>query len=267
MRVSEIMVTDPITVPDGAVLGEAERLMDEHRIRHLPVVRKETLVGVLSERDLLEVASKLAPRASQEGELVALLVRDLMRPTPFTVLPEDTLAKAARMLCEWGIGCLPVTRGKVLVGLLTDTDLLEALVGSSRYGALGIAKDPAVADCMTADPETADSETTLQAAAQRMHAGDFRHLPVTDVDGRLVGLISDRDLRGAAARGLAPTTKVIELARERPSTARGEEPISRAAGRMAQGRIGAQPVVDEHGKLQGILTVTDVLVHIAHVLG
>lgn len=266
MRVSELMVVDPVTVPDGAVLAEAVRLMDEHGIRHLPVLRGDALVGVLSDRDLLEPAAKLVSSVGDEGELEPPLVRHVMRPQPVTVSPEATVAEAAGVLAEHGIGCLPVTRGGALVGFLTENDLLEALVASSRYGVLGSEKDPPVRACMTADPTTADGRTTLDEASARMSAGDFRHLPVTGAAGRLAGIVSDRDLRRAAGRGLDPTTPVLELATRAPTTATASESVSRAARRLSHERIGALPVVDGDGRVVGILTVTDVLAHAARVL-
>lgn len=262
MQISDIMVVDPVTVAYDAVLSEAVRLMDEHGIRHLPVLNGAALVGVLSDRDLLETAGVLVPRLSTEGELEPLLVRDVMQGQPETVAPEEAVATAARALVNWGIGCLPVTRGRVLLGLVTETDVLEAFVASSRYGRLDASDDPPVSERMTAGPATADLGTTLGEVRQRMSRGDFRHMPVTDRDGRLLGLISDRDLRRAAGRGLPPESRVSELGRGYPTTADAGEPISQAASRMARERIGALPVVDQR-KLMGILTVTDVLAHLA----
>jgi CBS domain-containing protein len=265
VRVFEIMA-DPITVRDDAVLSQAVRLMDEHAIRHLPVVRGDALVGVLSDRDLLEPAGKLVPRLSEEGELEPLLVRGVMQAHPETMEPEATLAAAAGALAEWSIGCLPVTRGGALVGLVTETDLLEALSGSNRRGGPKDAGDPPVGRRMTADPVTACTETTLAEAGRRMCAGGLRHLPVTDAGRRLVGLVSDRDLRRAAGRGLDPNARVVDLPRRRTSTSSLEERISRAAQRTSRERIDALPVVDDDRRLVGILTATDVLAHCADVL-
>lgn len=265
MRISEIMALDPVTVPDGSVLGEAARLMDEHRIRHLPVVRDGALVGVISDRDLLEPAGKLVPRLDREGELEPLLVRDVMCEQPVTLTPEASVAEAAGALVEWGIGCLPITRREALVGLVTETDLLQALVGSGRYGRLG-GEDSPIRDHMTSDPATARAETTVAEATRRMSEGDFRHLPVTDAGGRLTGIVSDRDLRRAAGAGAVPSACVQDLAVRQPSTASADEPVSLAALRMSRDRIGALPIVDRERRLVGILTTTDVLRHIARVL-
>jgi len=265
VKVSEIMEVDPITVRDDAVVNEAVRLLDENRIRHLPVLRGDALVGVLSDRDLLETAGRLVPRLDEEGELEPLLVRDVMGARPVTVIPEDTVGKAAEILTEWGIGCLPVVRRDVLVGFLTETDLLELFVGASRYGAMAGVRNPRVAECMTADPCTARADTTIGEALERMNAGDFRHLPLTDDDGLLLGLVSDRDLRRAAGRGLGSGTRVGKLVAGHTSTAGTDEPLSRVAYRMAHERIGALPVVDGRGKLLGIVTAMDVVAHCARV--
>ena len=189
-----------------------------------------------------------------------------MRSDPVTVPPEATVATAAGVLAEHRIGCLPVTRRDVLVGVVTETDVLDVLAGASRYGRLSGSCNPPVRDRMTTSLATAGASTTLAEATQLLRNGAIRHLPITEGDNRLVGLVSDRDLRRAVGRGLAPSTCLAELGGGRPSTASRDEPMSRAAYRMAHDRIGAQPVIDAQGRLVGILTVTDVLAHCARVL-
>ena len=178
---------------------------------------------MLSDRDLLGKAGVLVPHLEAEGELEPLLVRDAMQAQPDTAAPETTVAAAAAALVEWGIGCLPVTRGRALVGFVTETDLLDALVAASRYGRLGGPDDPPVGESMTPDPETVDAGTTVEEAAQRMRAGDYRHLPIADDGGRLLGIVSDRDLRRATTLRPDPDRRVIDLSGGRPTTVHCEE--------------------------------------------
>src|SRR5690606_12467247 len=109
---------------------------------------------------------------------------------------------AAEELARWGIGCLPVVRGRDLVGILTEGDVLEAYASACRAGALALEDDPPLGLAMTRELVRALPEDDQAEAARRMRDGDFRHLPVV-VDGRIVGLVSDRDLARAAGRGAA----------------------------------------------------------------
>ena len=255
MHLSEIMASNPVTVSSDTVLGEAVRLMDEHRIHHLPVVRDDKLVGVLSDRDLL---LSLGKRPSSVKR-----VSDVMSPGPVTGSLDASLAEAARILARWRIGCLPITSNDSLLGLITEVDLLDAFVGSDLYGRLEADKNPPVQECMRIDPVTVAADTACEIAMELIHQGDFRHLPIVDNAVRPVGIVSDRDLRRALGQGLEGRTHVSEVGTSPPSTTLRGESLARASDRMVHERISAQLVVDEDDMLLGILTITDVLEHLA----
>jgi acetoin utilization protein AcuB len=123
--------------------------------------------------------------------------------------------------------------------------------------------DPPVSDCMTRHPVTLPPSATLVEAEELMKSGDCRHVPVVDA-GRIVGMLSDRDLRRAAGRGDPRDTPIGARHSGLPITADPDEPLSRAARRMTDQKISALPVEYE-GALVGILTVTDVLGHCARI--
>jgi acetoin utilization protein AcuB len=120
-----------------------------------------------------------------------------------------------------------------------------------------------VARWMTKDPVVVESKETLAAVRQMMDKGGFHRVPVVDA-GKLVGIVSDRDLRqhtGTLARvkvNGAMTTSVVSVT---PTTI-----LEAAANLMVGHKIGALPVVDR-GKLVGIITATDLLRAFAEVLG
>lgn len=261
MRVSEIMVVDPLTVTERTSVREALRLMDDNVIRHLPVVRGGTLIGVLSDRDLLGDVGWLVSSGSDEVELAPRTVGDVMQPVPLSVRPEDSVADAARQMAEWGVGCLLVTRHRELVGLVSEIDVLSAFAASALEGR----EDPAVGEPMTADVVTVAPDCTLSDAQRTMAEGDFRHLPVVQ-DGRLAGILSDRDLRRAAGRGEPEELPVSRVMTRRVRTVPLGTRLSEAARRMVEEKIGALPVEGEDGRLAGILTVTDVLAHCTRAL-
>jgi CBS domain-containing membrane protein len=131
-----------------------------------------------------------------------------------------------------------------------------------------------VGDLMTRDLVTLRREETLSIADHIMSLGRIRHMPVVDDDGRIVGLISQRDLfRGALARAMGidsdarekalHTVTVAEVMTTELHLTRADTPIAEAAKTMVLHKIGCLPVVDTMGKLIGIITESDFVVHLA----
>lgn len=98
------------------------------RIRHLPVVDRGRVVGVVSQRDLFRSAlgTALALGIRRPDELMrTLAVRDVMSTPAVTIGPGAPVQDAARTMAEKKIGCLPVVEDECLVGILTETDILH----------------------------------------------------------------------------------------------------------------------------------------------
>jgi acetoin utilization protein AcuB len=129
--VSDWMVVEPRFVsPDTPVL-EAEWIMDDGNFRHLPVVRKDRLVGIVSDRDLRGVTAPSATTLSRYelNYLVSRTTVDRVMNAPvITVSPDDRIEDAALKMVEHKISALPVVDDERLVGILTITDLMHALV-------------------------------------------------------------------------------------------------------------------------------------------
>ena len=129
-------------------------------------------------------------------------------------------------------------------------------------------KEGVVREIMMGSPVTLKPQDTLDLANDVISLGRIRHIPVVE-DGRLVGLLSDRDLIGAAATaifGLKPKSKsallksflIKDVMKKRVITVTPETPIKDAARLMKEKKIGCVPVVNE-GALVGLLTTTDIL--------
>ena len=114
-----------------------------------------------------------------------------------------------------------------------------------------------VRDLMTRDPQTIVPTETLAVARERMDRGRFRRLPVVDGDGRLIGMLTDRDVREHA--GHLADTRVTGAMVEPAKTVHPDESVENAAIRLLRERIGGFPVVDAGGALVGIVTTTDML--------
>jgi acetoin utilization protein AcuB len=131
MLVKEVMTPHPIVVEPDMPVNRAQRLMKEDNIRHLPVVREgRGLVGLLT-RDALNRAmpSELTSLSIWEinYHLAQVQVRDVMVKKVISVTEDVTVEEAARIMIRKKIGSLPVMRGRDLVGIVTEIDLLEAL--------------------------------------------------------------------------------------------------------------------------------------------
>jgi CBS domain-containing protein len=131
MRVKDWMSPSPITVPADHGLFDARRLMADRRIRHLPVTQDGELVGIVTDRDVrLNVPSPATSLSVWEVNhiLARLTVGEVMTRTLITIGPDRDIAAAARLMLDHRIGALPVLEAGRLVGLVTETDLLRALL-------------------------------------------------------------------------------------------------------------------------------------------
>lgn len=114
------MVKDVITITSNAGIREALTVMKKHSVRHLPVVDGDTFVGLVALGDLKQAI--LASMIEQ------LKVCDVMIREPFTITRDASLEKAAQIIYEKRIGCLPVVEDGAIVGILTVNDILKAFI-------------------------------------------------------------------------------------------------------------------------------------------
>ena len=141
-------------------------------------------------------------------------VSEIMTNAAVTDQPDDTLGEAAGKMLKQQTGSLLVLDGEDLVGILTERDVLKAVATGVNM------KDTRVSEVMTKDLVTVGPQTSLREAAKIMADRWIRHLPVMDA-GKLVGVISQRDLAGVLAGALNEPERLealveaSELVRER----------------------------------------------------
>jgi len=128
--VSDVMQREVVTLRADDRLDLADDIMRLGRVRHLPVLGGERLVGILSNRDLLAASLSKAldfDPTQRRTFMRSVDVREVMTKEVATVGPDLPLIQAARLMIRRQIGCLPVVGDKgALIGLLTETDLLRA---------------------------------------------------------------------------------------------------------------------------------------------
>jgi len=140
MLVGERMTHPVITISPDLPIAEALDLMKREHIRRTPVVENGALVGIVSDKDLLNASPSPATSLSV-WELNYLLskvkVRDVMTKDVITVTEDTPIEQAARIMADNKIGGLPVLRGNDVVGIITETDLFKIfleLMGARDMG-------------------------------------------------------------------------------------------------------------------------------------
>ena len=136
-----------------------------------------------------------------------------------------------------------------------------------------------VSKSMTRKVLTADKDESIFTAQERMKKSAIRHLPVVDGDNRLIGIVTDRDLRSAMPYSLLKDTcdeaerakladmRIEEIMSPDPITLNPAHTIQDALLMVQEHKVGAFPVVDDKGRLKGILSVRDLLRAFVNVLG
>jgi CBS domain-containing protein len=123
-------------------------------------------------------------------------VSDIMTQATVSDAADDTLAEASAKMWRQQTGSLLIMDGTRLIGIVTERDVLRTI---------GEGHDPkavSLRDVMTSDVVTVESDLSVREAAQIMFDKWFRHLPVVDNGGNVVGIVSLRDLNGLVAQGM-----------------------------------------------------------------
>ena len=119
MKVSDCMTPEPTCLGPDDTLTAAKALMDAGDFRAVPVIKNDHLVGIVTDRDLRKYWQK--PEGTKVGAI--------MSKNTICISPDDSVNEAVRMLLSHKIGGLPVIRKHKLVGIITTTDILKAVLG------------------------------------------------------------------------------------------------------------------------------------------
>jgi acetoin utilization protein AcuB len=125
------MNTKVITITQDERAAVAKKILKENNIRHLPVVAGKHLIGLVTNMDIRKAdASPVPALGSHELEylLDQITVKEIMTRNVITISPDTSVEEAATLLHDNKIGCLPVVEDGVLVGMLTENDVMETLI-------------------------------------------------------------------------------------------------------------------------------------------
>jgi acetoin utilization protein AcuB len=129
LRVGDIMSVSPVTITPSTSVHEAQTLMQQRKIRHLPVLQDGRLVGMISDRDIRLVLPSPATSLTVweiRHLLDKLTVGEVMTYFVMTTAPDCSVTEAVGRMLGHKVGALPVVEDRQVVGILTRTDILRA---------------------------------------------------------------------------------------------------------------------------------------------
>lgn len=227
------MTPHPYHVTVNTPLSEVQALFDEHSFHHLPVVEKGRLVGVIERAELADAL----------GDTVDALE---LHHVPAIDL-EATLLETMEALANGAHDCVIQVDSGWPVAICTERDALVLAVEllSDAYSVREYASE---ATCTL-------PHTSTVAQARETFAGQLpRHLLLLDGQGTFWGVLSERDLAGAL-----DSTPVSELVGEVQRTIGLDAPVSAAAKAMADGWLGALPILGDDDRPTHVISRLDVL--------
>ena len=130
--VSFIMTKNVIKLNLSDDLTKAEKLFKQHKVRHIPVVSGNKIIGMLSYTDLLRIS--FVDAVDDDAEIVdttvynMFSVEQVMAKNLITISPDTTIKETAEILSKQEFHALPVCLGELLVGIVTTTDLIKYLI-------------------------------------------------------------------------------------------------------------------------------------------
>ena len=130
MRIRDIMSTNVVAVDEKTSIHDARKIMDAHKIRRLPVLKKDKLVGLVTKHILLEASPSLATALSiheLQYLLAKMTVKDIMVKNPYTISPDMPVEEALQLGQEMGYGGFPVVEDGRLVGVVTESDIVRIM--------------------------------------------------------------------------------------------------------------------------------------------
>lgn len=132
MIIANVMTRNPIFVSPDMSVNDARALMTREKIGKLPVLDKNNrLVGIVTKKDLVKAGPSAATSLDMyeiSYLLSKLKVETVMERNVLTVQQTEVVEEAARIMADSQVGCLPVMKGELLVGIITETDLFRTFV-------------------------------------------------------------------------------------------------------------------------------------------
>ena len=264
--VSHWMTSPVVAVSPKTFIVDARRIMNAEKIRALPVVSDEKVVGIVTWRGLLRTDASVFDSAvlTKEVSIKEKRVEDIMTVNPIGIFPHSLMPKAARIMLENKITALPVFNDqRGALGILTTSDLFRFMIDELPE----LKRTLHVSDYMTDEVVTIGPETSLLEVQRLMGVKRIRVLLVVD-EGKLIGLVTRTDMMKVnpsrfvlphnQEQSLAIMLQSVEKVMTRQLlTVTPEQPLLKAAELMLENKIHSLPVLGADGELLGVITESD----------
>nr|MDO8080237.1 CBS domain-containing protein [Candidatus Freyarchaeota archaeon] len=255
MLVKDIMVKDLFTVDKDDFVSYAIELMTKKRVSRLLVVDKGKLVGVITEKDIVD---RLGSSKMKSLPASGVHVSGVMSDNPLTVAPQTDIVDAAKMMIDKHISSLPVIENGELVGVITKSTMTRLCLHIDNIF---------VGQVMTKSPITTTPFDRIVNVRRIMLERNISSLPVVE-GGQLVGMVTEGQiaLYLAQFRDNVPGkhqeerirhVDVNEIMQKAPPKLHPDKKVSYAADLMRKERVKSLPVINYEERLNGILTKTD----------
>lgn len=273
LTVAEVMSRQPVAVHAAATVADALRVMRDHGISSVlvPPLAGSPEYGIVTMRDVL--AKVVRPGADAR----AVRLGDIMTWRLVTAEPGWTVRRAAEAMAAARVRRLPVTDGRAIVGLVSDTDIFTSLVPREEWGhvrrvrkerslrrAAAAGPAAAVADLMSSPVLTITGDAPVRDAVAKMVAAGISSLLVTAPDGSPTAIVTKRDVVTEAIAQGRPiaATRVETLASSPLRTIAAEATVEACSTEMAAARVRRLPVMRD-GRIIGIVSDSDILAAVA----
>jgi len=131
MKVKDLMSTNVISIPPKKTVEKALKTLRENNIHHLPIIKDDELVGIVTERDLLQVIGYWVgteEESERDRDTLEIKVKKIMKKEVITCSPELSIKEAAELMLQHKIGSLVVLDdNKKVIGIITVTDMLKVI--------------------------------------------------------------------------------------------------------------------------------------------
>ena len=130
-------------------------------------------------------------------------MKEIMSTDLKTVSNDATIQEAGKLMTEWGVGCLVVVKKEILVGIVTEGDILRDVVAKDK-----LPSETKVQDIMTKEVAAVGPDTSIEDAAEAMTERKVKRLPVV-YKSQLVGIVSAVDIVAAEPKMMEQIAKIV----------------------------------------------------------
>jgi len=251
----DIMQGDVISVDKDCSLERIITLIEKNNITKIPVIENEKLTGLVSDEEIVDKLGSVRTRRISPSSMHVSSV--MIRDFDF-VKPDEDLSKMIEMCKGSGIAMFPVVDDGTLVGVITKSDILPFVDTGVPVG-----------DIMTKNLRIVARANRIIHARRLMVDNGIERLPVLE-EGKLVGIITSTDIAlflyefrmrvDTKYQHARMGNLLVEHAmKKEPITIDSDTTAKKAAELMYQENVGCLPVIDSLGRIEGIITRTDLI--------